>query len=604
MSAPLSGSSGGNPAPGFYPDPSIPGYIRYWNGTSWVPGTSRPEPEEGEPLPTPPSAAASSSAVAPPTREEPAPAEETGPVFLDEEPGVGAASTQAPQTHVPEAYGQEPQEPQEPQVPAAREGDSPLPEVRRRGEVAQAGSIDWDDPSRLHGQRPEPASAWQADAAQQTGFTGQHEERVSWGRGEDAPEGAGDPRGGWGRTGDEGLTEGRTDGGTASPAAPGASPETGTSGAPADSAGTPPRDGTFQMRAMSSEALRRAAQEAGDASGAASGSPQPEHTVGLRRSEVAEYGQSQSPTPSNSPSPSGTSAPATPSAPSAPQPSAPQSPAPQSSAPQSASVPHQAPPAQPQAPVQQPPAQAPPGVPQQGAAPGPGHAQPSWAQQVHDLAGGAPGAHGAPGTQGSHGAQGPGLDAQGAAGPESVMPWRPPVADPFLQAAQQEARPASLGKRFAARLVDGVLTGAVVGAVAFPFLGQAVDHVEAKIEAVRDAGETRTVWLIDGTTGGCLAVVLGVLVVFGLLYEVLPTSRWGRTLGKKLFGLRVLTMEQHDKPGFGSALKRWLTYGVLSALVVGVVNVLWCVFDRPWRQCWHDKLAGTFVSKDSGEIRL
>jgi uncharacterized RDD family membrane protein YckC len=184
------------------------------------------------------------------------------------------------------------------------------------------------------------------------------------------------------------------------------------------------------------------------------------------------------------------------------------------------------------------------------------------------------------------------------------MPWRPPVADPFLQAAQQEARPASLGKRFAARLVDGVLTGAVVGAVAFPFLGQAVDHVEAKIEAVRDAGETRTVWLIDGTTGGCLAVVLGVLVVFGLLYEVLPTSRWGRTLGKKLFGLRVLTMEQHDKPGFGSALKRWLTYGVLSALVVGVVNVLWCVFDRPWRQCWHDKLAGTFVSKDSGEIRL
>jgi hypothetical protein len=26
------------------------------------------------------------------------------------------------------------------------------------------------------------------------------------------------------------------------------------------------------------------------------------------------------------------------------------------------------------------------------------------------------------------------------------------------------------------------------------------------------------------------------------------------------------------------------------------VNVLWCLFDRPWRQCWHDKAAHTFVA--------
>ncbi|WP_107393535.1 RDD family protein, partial [Streptomyces abyssalis] len=220
----------------------------------------------------------------------------------------------------------------------------------------------------------------------------------------------------------------------------------------------------------------------------------------------------------------------------------------------------------------------------------PGAAQPSWAQQVHDLAGG--------------GAREGGQDAHGAPGPDAVMPWRPPPgADPFSQAAQ-EARPAALGKRFGARLVDGSLTAAVAVAVAYPFAGKAVDHVQAKIDAVRDAGETKTVWLIDGTTGGYLAVVLGALLLFGLLYEVLPTGRWGRTLGKKLFGLRVLTMEQQDKPGFGGALLRWLTYGVLSALVIGVLNVLWCVFDRPWRQCWHDKLAGTFVSKDSGQIRL
>ncbi|WP_158800739.1 DUF2510 domain-containing protein, partial [Streptomyces sp. NRRL WC-3702] len=53
MSAPSSGSAGGSPTPGFYPDPSIPGYIRYWNGAAWVPGTSRPAPAEGEALPAP-----------------------------------------------------------------------------------------------------------------------------------------------------------------------------------------------------------------------------------------------------------------------------------------------------------------------------------------------------------------------------------------------------------------------------------------------------------------------------------------------------------------------------------------------------------------------
>ncbi|NUR61728.1 MAG: DUF2510 domain-containing protein, partial [Catenulispora sp.] len=33
------------PRPGYYPDPSVPGYIRYWDGSKWVPGTSKPMPD-------------------------------------------------------------------------------------------------------------------------------------------------------------------------------------------------------------------------------------------------------------------------------------------------------------------------------------------------------------------------------------------------------------------------------------------------------------------------------------------------------------------------------------------------------------------------------
>ena len=36
------------PEAGYYADPSIPGYIRYWDGAQWVAGTSRPAPTKPE----------------------------------------------------------------------------------------------------------------------------------------------------------------------------------------------------------------------------------------------------------------------------------------------------------------------------------------------------------------------------------------------------------------------------------------------------------------------------------------------------------------------------------------------------------------------------
>lgn len=179
------------------------------------------------------------------------------------------------------------------------------------------------------------------------------------------------------------------------------------------------------------------------------------------------------------------------------------------------------------------------------------------------------------------------------------MPWKPPAADdPFQQLvrAQAAARPAGLGKRFAARLVDNLVLGTVVGAVAIPLGTQAMDHIDRKITAAKQTGETVTVWLLDSTTGTLLGALIAAFLVLGFLLEALPTAKWGRTLGKKVFGLDVRDIESHDAPSLGAALRRWLVYGVLGLLVIGVANVLWCLFDRPWRQCWHDKAARTFVA--------
>ncbi|WP_164836194.1 RDD family protein, partial [Actinacidiphila soli] len=221
-----------------------------------------------------------------------------------------------------------------------------------------------------------------------------------------------------------------------------------------------------------------------------------------------------------------------------------------------------------------------PAVPAQSqAAPAPAPAP--WAQQVHELA-----------RQGQGGGRGE------QAAESAPMPWKPPVSDPFLLAAQEQARPASLGKRLVARIVDSLIVGAVAAVAAVPLGSAAYDHIQQKTDAARQTGETVTVWLIDGTTSVQLGILAAVVLVTGLLYEVLPTAKWGRTLGKKLLKLKVLDIESQYEPGFAAALRRWLTHTVLDAVVIGFVGLAWCLFDRPWRQCWHDKAARTFVAGD------
>ncbi|WP_374199107.1 RDD family protein, partial [Streptomyces sp. GESEQ-35] len=235
--------------------------------------------------------------------------------------------------------------------------------------------------------------------------------------------------------------------------------------------------------------------------------------------------------------------------------------------------PQQPPSAAPQQPAPAVPAQ--PGAPQPATpmASGAGGGQPSWAQQVHRLAG---------------------EPDEG----RPVAPWKPPVEDIFQAAAmrQASARPAPLGKRLAARLVDTLVLAAVTSVAAIPLGTKAIDHVNEKIDAAKLSGETVTVWLLDGTTSTYLGIVLAVLLLFGVAYEALPTAKWGRTLGKKLFGLDVRDIEGHEPPSFGAAVRRWLVYSVPGLLVVGVVGAAWCLIDRPWRQCWHDKVAHTFVA--------
>ncbi|MFF4759091.1 RDD family protein [Streptomyces sp. NPDC001292] len=525
MSAPTPAPGDDRPREGYYPDPSIPGYVRYWNGAAWVPGTSRPAPADGEPLGPPPG-----------VRTTAVPAvEETGPHFFDEDPVADPGPAAAPQ-----------------------------------------------------GGRPEPASAWGADRSRQSGFGGEQDRRVSWG----APAPA-DPR--VAHTADpapadaeQARDEGRSDG-TFVFRRPTAGGTPGTPGGAAPGVpgpGTPVDEGTMTFRTVPPRAPVAGAPglpgQGSPASGPASGSGRPGSSGGAHSpGGTGPAGPAGAPA-AGGPAASGAGGPgfgagkaAAARAAAAQAPGQAGSRAGAASAQASAPAPAPAAPAVSSAPS--PPLQAagPQGPGASTATPltsGAGGGQSSWAQQVHQLAG--------------SGEQQP------------VAPWKPPVEDPFQAAARRQAaaRPAGLGKRLTARLVDSVVLGGVTAVAAVPLGAKAIDHVNDKIEEAKLSGRTVTVWLLDGTTGTYLAVVLAVLLLFGVVYEVLPTAKWGRTLGKKLCGLEVRDIEGHEPPSFGPALRRWLVWSVPGLLGIGLVGMAWCLFDRPWRQCWHDKAAHTFVA--------
>ncbi|MFF4370404.1 RDD family protein [Streptomyces sp. NPDC001594] len=594
---------------GYYPDPSIPGYVRYWNGAAWVPGTSRPAPD-------------------------PAPVEETGPVFLDEtsatealpDPGPGAGSRAAVRDHA---------------AATAWRGE---PEREREREREREGG------------------GWQADPAHQAGFGGPRDVRVSWGgpEPEDARPGgislarpAAAPAAPAARrlpaqaaaesvgilsarppawpdapaTGVSGLTSTWPEA-TAPAPAPAAGPEgepgrgwagTPGTGGSARAAGFPgedcPEPARWAAGAPSAPAAAASAPVAGDAARAAggpasaslpasaaawAGTGAPASVGGVRGAGVPA-GDSRAASAS-------ASAPVWDGAPGAgvpvggPARAGSRYPGPEGEPAQAwAGAAGQAPADAVRAagagtgaagPVRAWAGGA--GEPGERRSPAPAHPDPeegvAHGRRRADAAANArPGAYPGPAPAGR-------AEAPAAHAPSSA-PAPAPVAGEdaravFERMAERAVRPAGLVRRGLARLLDSLVLAGVAVAVAAPLVPGVTAHVQAKVDAARASGRTTTVWLLDATTAGRLGLVLGALLLFGLLYEVLPTARWGRTPGKKLCGVRVLGTATLRPPGFGKALLRWLVYALL-----GLPGSLWCLVDRPRRRAWHDKAARTFVTR-------
>jgi uncharacterized RDD family membrane protein YckC len=115
----------------------------------------------------------------------------------------------------------------------------------------------------------------------------------------------------------------------------------------------------------------------------------------------------------------------------------------------------------------------------------------------------------------------------------------------------------------------------------------------------------------DGKPSPAAAIVsasAGVVLLFALIvavsycYEVVYMHRTGQTVGRRVMKIKIVTATDGGPIDRRTATRRWLVKQVAPLVAwygFSYANVLWQLWDKPYRQCLHDKCADTVVVKAS-----
>ncbi|MCM2575814.1 RDD family protein [Streptomyces meridianus] len=172
----------------------------------------------------------------------------------------------------------------------------------------------------------------------------------------------------------------------------------------------------------------------------------------------------------------------------------------------------------------------------------------------------------------------PGEGAYG--GPDGPYPGGP-YGEPYGPDPLEGMPPlANRGRRLVARIIDALLIGIPVGAI-MTFIVGGWDFADPN-----DTGRSGVVQLV-------------VLLAY-FVYEGIMLSNSGQTVGKKLMKIRVAMLDNGAVPAGRPGWYRAAVYSLpqivpCCGFVFWLVNVLNCTWDKPYRQCIHDKVAKTVV---------
>jgi uncharacterized RDD family membrane protein YckC len=268
-----------------------------------------------------------------------------------------------------------------------------------------------------------------------------------------------------------------------------------------------------------------------------------------------------------------------------------------------------------------------PGQPQQGPQPGqpgyagqpqPGYGQPGYggqAQPGYGQPGYAPPGYGQPGYgQPGYGQPGYGQPGYGQPGyPQQYgSPYQPypgggyqygpgqygPAKDPTL---------AEWWQRLLGQMIDWVIVGLLSSPLWIPAFTTYVNRLRSITSQYGNlnnpAAQTAVANAGGHLFGGLfLAGLASALIMF--VYDWVQHGLWGRTIGKRALGTRVVTASGRSKISGGAAGIRAAVFALPPIVpfvggLFALINELWLLWDRQ-RQCLHDKAAKTVVIKTRG----
>ncbi|WP_106397153.1 RDD family protein [Actinocorallia populi] len=218
--------------------------------------------------------------------------------------------------------------------------------------------------------------------------------------------------------------------------------------------------------------------------------------------------------------------------------------------------------------------------------------------------------YGPPGP-GYGGEQGYGQPQSGYPGPAEEPRRTYPSSGPSGPHPAENLPLAAFKQRAFARLIDAGLVWVAGFALVFPIVLAAIG-----VNKDEDGGwSTPVLW-----------TTFIVVAVLPFVYEAVQLALWGRTLGKRQIGLRVVLADPAGDPlpimtALWRAAVNNLGYmlGVFLFLLLGVkvwafflffmfvaaagvlMAYLWAIWDRPLFQAIHDRYAGTVVVDDHAE---
>jgi uncharacterized RDD family membrane protein YckC len=157
---------------------------------------------------------------------------------------------------------------------------------------------------------------------------------------------------------------------------------------------------------------------------------------------------------------------------------------------------------------------------------------------------------------------------------------------------------ADVGTRFVARLIDGFILAGILLVVLVPVYCGFFFLIQNTVSVDSTGAPTGFSGASFGLLFGLIALEFILIWVAQYMYEVEFAKSTGQTVGKRVMKIRVVPLDPGRAVERGVMAKRWLVHGPGSIVpVLGLLNILWCLWDKPYRQCLHDKFAQTAVIK-------